>query len=287
MVNYKRQSATKTKHDKKGVNMMEKGNIIDPRRSIINYKTSKFKNYELKYDKYNVPYLEGTNFIKNETISVDDSAFFNRLIEFSNFFKDGKLIFVINLFEKHLENTKLEKWKTNNQEQFNVKDSIVIGDIYLFARDKYFDGKNFPFAATYSAIAIKLQMFFEKYGIPDSLKDNALNKINLNLVIKKLDDLYSFIMKIKSLEHSYSDIEVPLSKIGVTKEKDEFVITNYFDCPFEYTKYILLINEIIGDRDLMECKRCHSILISNRKDKLFCSPSCRSLYSRERKNNKK
>lgn len=270
---------------------MKNDTIINTNNSYFKYKTIKFESYNIEYDKYNIPYVVGLGERSEEMINTNDIDIVLDIVSISDYFKECSIINLVNSLDEYLKKIKDKYFATGNKNFFNSEDSLIIGDYINFYFSKLhpeLKKERIIFSATYSIVLAKLETLFQKYGLPESLTNEIDNKINLHEIIRKLDDIYSFINLMSNMESQYSEIEISLAKVGISKNKNnEFETINYFDCPFEYCKYILLIKNLIGTQKIIKCKFCNSIIISRRKDQLFCDNNCRAKYSRKNKQKNK
>lgn len=268
---------------------MKNDTIINTNNSYFKYKTIKFENYEIKYGKYNIPYVVGLGEGSVELISTNDTDIVRDIVSICDYFKECPIINLVNSLDEYLNRIKDKYFVSGNKIIFDSHDSLIIGDYFNYYYLKLhpeLKEERILFSATYSVVLAMLETFFKKYGLPENLTSKTNNMINLHEIIKKLDDVYNFINLISNKEKKYNEIEISLAKVGLSKNKNnELEMINYFDCPFEYSKYNILIGTLIGTFKIIKCKFCNSIIISRRKDQLFCNNNCRAKNSKKKRKN--
>lgn len=132
----------------------------------------------------------------------------------------------------------------------------------------------------YTSFLVESMEFFNHFGIPKNMQfEDGYNLLDFAL---KLNECYTFFKNIESLsdlEKNYKTLIVNSAKFEVKKNKDGFLTTSpFFDDPFEFVKFKLLISTIRDRRGVRSCLHCNSLFIARRKNQLYCSPSCKARY---------
>jgi hypothetical protein len=262
--------------------------ILDTQETFFRYKTIIFEEYEIGYSENKVPYITGKGKSKTELITVNDDDILLPLIELEGQYNEVFNEFADDYFEKYLaeeydvtpeimrEMSEEEKtyiidkaWDTFNGKEIDINGFVTNSilhdpDLHMYIVESFLP-------------------FFTKYGIPAKFIENDNKIVQYLPLFEKAKEFYSFCKKLENLENSHELIEIFGSKITVLlKDDGNPKIINYFDCPFEFTKYTLLLKDIIGTQKIIRCARCGSIMISRRIDKKYCSDSCRAASSRRR-----
>lgn len=263
---------------------MQKDIIINTTNNYFKYKSIKFEEYSVEYDKYNVPFIVGIGKGNESLVSTNEEDIVLQIKELADKLQDGAIKKVIELLDEYLKKIKSEYFISGNKTQFVEKDSILIGDLinYYINQNKTTPKTELlSLKPNYTLLIIGITAFFETYGFPEKFTNK--NKINLHEIINKILDVYKFIELSKDIDKNFEKLEISMTKISVIKDKDgNLQMINYFDCPFEYTKNSLLIKQLILDQRLINCQNCGSTVISRRSHQRFCSNKCRATWSRNK-----
>lgn len=258
---------------------MIKGNIMNTETTYFRFKTTKYNNYSIGEEENKRPYILGEGKKETSLITVADDTILYPLLDLKESFADLAYYYAHSMQREFL----LKELKQKN----NSKENIKYINNQLEIIEDVLEGNTIKIENLYIVILSGFLNFFEKYGIPTNFSKDTEGKVSYPFMAKKLEDLFLFCEDLEELNNSYQNIEVPLSQIGVIKNKDNtFEIINYFNCPFEYTKFNLLLKAIINGQRTIHCEFCNSLIISRRSNQRFCSNSCRAKASRERKKNK-
>lgn len=270
---------------------MNKKNILDSYGTNYRYKTTKYTEYELIYGKDKIPYIKGIGKGNSEFINKDDDAIIEDLLSFDKYFQNSSFLNIAKIIENQMKVIKNDLEETKDINLYFLSRGVLLDDVFEhFFYTPYTNSKKEP-----TTFFIDLIDFFEKNGLPESLteqgNDNSCNMVN---IILKFANLFEFIENLKDIKKNFSKFEIFSAKIGLKeKQYDEdydpaemttqFELVSYFDCPFEFTKYILLVKQIVGNKRIIRCEYCKSLIIAGRSDQRLCDKNCRAKMSRKRK----
>ena len=121
--------------------------------------------------------------------------------------------------------------------------------------------------------------FFSDFGMPLSIMeddDNGEHLVSIQKFIEEVGKIFLFREQVKKFEEPFELLEVSGAKFGVKKENDGCkTLYTFFTNPFEYTKFLILLNIMKKEEKIKICKHCQSMFISKRSHSFYCSELCK------------